>query len=1218
MCRDGNGDALGNGEYTVQLGNNRVLLDDVGFADSASEAPIVCFFTNEKLTGTLVVRKVVDNTAGGTAVATDFAFNVAGPDAQGPVPFSQDGADELLGRNTLTVTAGTYSVTENAPIVPGYAESYANCSNVVVQAGQTETCTITNTALAPTLQLVKVVDNGNTGADSDADDWTLTATAASPDDARNISTAGGSHVAEDVFANVEYTLDESGPAGYSASAWECTAGELDGDVLTLGLDEQAICTITNTAQPATLTLVKTVVNDDGGEATAADFQARIDGADVPWNAAQAVGVGPLVVSETTLAGYTAGDWGGDCDANGNVTIALGDNLTCTITNDDDAPSLQLVKVVDNGNTGADSDADDWTLTATAASPDDARNISTAGGSHVAEDVFANVEYTLDESGPAGYSASAWECTAGELDGDVLTLGLDEQAICTITNTAQPATLTLVKTVVNDDGGEATAADFQARIDGADVPWNAAQAVGVGPLVVSETTLAGYTAGDWGGDCDANGNVTIALGDNLTCTITNDDDAPSLQLVKVVDNGNTGADSDADDWTLTATAASPDDARNISTAGGSHVAEDVFANVEYTLDESGPAGYSASAWECTAGELDGDVLTLGLDEQAICTITNTAQPATLTLVKTVVNDDGGEATAADFQARIDGADVPWNAAQAVGVGPLVVSETTLAGYTAGDWGGDCDANGNVTIALGDNLTCTITNDDDAPSLQLVKVVDNGNTGADSDADDWTLTATAASPDDARNISTAGGSHVAEDVFANVEYTLDESGPAGYSASAWECTAGELDGDVLTLGLDEQAICTITNTAQPATLTLVKTVVNDDGGEATAADFQARIDGADVPWNAAQAVGVGPLVVSETTLAGYTAGDWGGDCDANGNVTIALGDNLTCTITNDDDAPSLQLVKVVDNGNTGADSDADDWTLTATAASPDDARNISTAGGSHVAEDVFANVEYTLDESGPAGYSASAWECTAGELDGDVLTLGLDEQAICTITNTAQPATITLNKVVQGGTAEIADFQAQLDGNVVDWGVAVPVAVGLHTASEVMNVDDYVAGDWTLDCAADGTVTAALGDQLECTITNFYAELSVEKSADPAFYSEVGDVISYTITATNTGLATLDGVDVTDEFPGGLDDFTCTLNGSGGAITLPYDGLVPGDAIECTATHTIVEADIDRGLGPQPGLCRCRPDLRRGLRRRHRRALRARDRQDRRRRLLRRGR
>ncbi len=79
-------------------------------------------------------------------------------------------------------------------------------------------------------------------------------------------------------------------------------------------------------------------------------------------------------------------------------------------------------------------------------------------------------------------------------------------------------------------------------------------------------------------------------------------------------------------------------------------------------------------------------------------------------------------------------------------------------------------------------------------------------------------------------------------------------------------------------------------------------------------------------------------------------------------------------------------------------------------------------------------------------------------------------------------------------------------------------------------------------------------LTCTITNFYAELTIEKSADPAFYGEAGDLISYSITATNSGLATLTGVDISDALIDGLDDWTC-------APDLPAT-LAPG---ECDHLH-----------------------------------------------------
>ena len=49
------------------------------------------------------------------------------------------------GQNVLTLPADTYNVTETL-VVSGYTPSYDNCSNVVLDPGETEICTITNTA----------------------------------------------------------------------------------------------------------------------------------------------------------------------------------------------------------------------------------------------------------------------------------------------------------------------------------------------------------------------------------------------------------------------------------------------------------------------------------------------------------------------------------------------------------------------------------------------------------------------------------------------------------------------------------------------------------------------------------------------------------------------------------------------------------------------------------------------------------------------------------------------------------------------------------------------------------------------------------------------------------------------------------------------------------------------------------------------------------------
>ena len=115
-----------------------------------------------------------------------------------------------------------------------------------------------------------------------------------------------------------YTLSESGgPAGYTAGAWSCTGGgTLTGASLVLGLGQSATCTINNNDEPATLTLVKTVTNDNGGTAIPTQWTSRrsdrraisgTTGSAAVTNAP--VNAGTYTLSESGgPGGYTASSW----------------------------------------------------------------------------------------------------------------------------------------------------------------------------------------------------------------------------------------------------------------------------------------------------------------------------------------------------------------------------------------------------------------------------------------------------------------------------------------------------------------------------------------------------------------------------------------------------------------------------------------------------------------------------------------------------------------------------------------------------------------------------------------------------------------------------------------------------------------------------------------------------------------------------------------------
>ena len=164
------------------------------------------------------------------------------------------------------------------------------------------------------------------------------------------------------------------------------------------------------------------------------------------------------------------------------------------------------------------------------------------------------------------------------------------------------------------------------------------------------------------------------------------------------------------------------------------------------------------------------------------------------------------------------------------------------------------------------------------------------------------------------STTGGSELVTDQIG--EHTLSEIDVAGYTEGDWSCEDDEqapvegspdvdnFAGAVVTLAAEDVVICTITNDDIAPTLTLVKTLVQDFGGTLTQDDFQARIDGDPVDWDVATPLSAGDHTASESaSVADYTAGDWGGDCAADGSVTLSVGEVASCTITNTQDAPPI---------------------------------------------------------------------------------------------------------------------------------------------------------------------------------------------------------------------------------------------------------------------------------------------------------------------------
>lgn len=657
---------------------------------------------------------------------------------------------------------------------------------------------------------------------------------------------------------------------------------------------------------AHLTLVKTVTNNNGGTKVISDFPLFIDGVAALSGTKYEVSANvEHTASETGSSDYTASVWGGNCSSDGKITLLPGDDKTCTITNDDKAGTLIVKKIVVNDN-GGDLGADDFTFSVNGAAAiafeEDGQN-----------DLNVNAgTYSVTEPAVTGYSTSYDNC-------DSLSIALGGTQTCTITNDDIAPTLTLVKTVTTDNGGNESQSAFSVFIDSVPAVWDS-NTTSAGNHTVSENTLTGYIAGIWGGDCSALGIVTLGPGDNKTCTITNNDEAPTVTLIKsvITDDGGTATENDF--------GLSIDD--NPATSG---VAYPVDANTEIALDELGYAGYvfvSITGEGCPSSL--GGTVTLDEGEDITCTITNDDVAPKLTIVKDPTNDSGGNALPDDFLLTVDDDSVLSGAEHTYLANiPLAIDETQLTGYTFTSITGDekCPSvlGGTITLDVGDDITCTITNDDTQPKLTVTKIVYNSNFGT-KQVSDFPLFVDAT--------SVTSGEQNGFDVGT---YTVSETGQTGYSA----VISGDCDPNTgsVTLAVGDTKDCTITNTSQHGKIIIEKQTLPD--GNSTLFDFSGDVAGSTSDGGTIEKIVVpGSYSVVETVLAGWdltsivcSDQDSGASVTAGNTASINVGNNetVTCTFTNTK-LGSIQGKKFEDVNNNGTRQAStptepflDDWTI-----------------------------------------------------------------------------------------------------------------------------------------------------------------------------------------------------------------------------------------------------------------------------------------------------
>jgi hypothetical protein len=931
--------------------DGEVIKIDVALGESVS-----CTLTNSDTPSYVTVTKVVNNDFGGEAKPDDFLLTL-------------DGKAVLSGAKTF-VLPGTYVIAET--LVSGYefdgikGDCYLDGEviKIDVALGESVSCTLTNSDTPSYVTVTKVVNN-EFGGEAKPDDFLLTL------DGKAVLSGAKTFVLPGT-----YVIAETLVSGYE---FDGIKGDcyLDGEVIKIdvALGESVSCTLTNSDTPSYVTVTKVVNNEFGGEAKPDDFLLTLDGKAVLSGAKTFVLPGTYVIAETLVSGYEFDGIKGDCYLDGEVIkidVALGESVSCTLTNSDTPSYVTVTKVVNN-EFGGEAKPDDFLLT--------------LDGKAVLSGVKTFVlpgTYVIAETLVSGYE---FDGIKGDcyLDGEVIKIdvALGESVSCTLTNSDTPSYVTVTKVVNNEFGGEAKPDDFLLTLDGKAVLSGAKTFVLPGTYVIAETLVSGYEFDGIKGDCYLDGEVIkidVALGESVSCTLTNSDTPSYVTVTKVVNN-EFGGEAKPDDFLLT--------------LDGKAVLSGVKTFVlpgTYVIAETLVSGYE---FDGIKGDcyLDGEVIKIdvALGESVSCTLTNSDTPSYVTVTKVVNNEFGGEAKPDDFLLTLDGKAVLSGAKTFVLPGTYVIAETLVSGYEFDGIKGDCYLDGEVIkidVALGESVSCTLTNSDTPSYVTVTKVVNN-EFGGEAKPDDFLLTL------DGKAVLSGAKTFVLPGT-----YVIAETLVSGYE---FDGIKGDcyLDGEVIKIdvALGESVSCTLTNSDTPSYVTVTKVVNNEFGGEAKPDDFLLTLDGKAVLSGAKTFVLPGTYVIAETLVSGYEFDGIKGDCYLDGEVIkidVALGESVSCTLTNSDIQPQLIVIKIVDNLGYGT-ALPEDFTMLVDGTNVDPA---SFPGEGAPGTTVTLNagmyeVTETADPALLALYAASYSADCSG-------TIAVGETKTCTVTNTLQIA------------------------------------------------------------------------------------------------------------------------------------------------------------------------------------------------------------------------
>ena len=549
----------------------------------AAGTVINCTFTNT-LPATINLTKVTRP----TPVSTRFPFTATGVE---PQKFTLANGET---RSFADLSADRpYTFTESVPIgwfltVSGDSACVQSGNTLTVSPtpGQVVNCLLTNS----NLDLTSISVNKVTVPAGAAQLFDFTASGPLGDSLHFQLADGGTRSLTGITTLLPYTITEAPVPGWRLS----TSGSPNCVPIANGVRITPIpfvavnCTFTNT-RLGSIVIDKTAI---GGNATfgftaPAPLGSRsITTTGSPGTGKETypdVAPGTYKITETPLAGWAAGTFSGPgCAADGTVTLAAAQTVTCSITN------TKLASISIDKNTVPSGDPTSFGFTTRGLSPA-AFELTDASAPQTFTDLIPDTTYTIAETPVAGWSldVKGSGCTFNAVANTVSVTPKPGQAVaCVLTNT-KLGSITVDKTSV---GGDATFGFTEATLGPKSVTTTAGAGtvtysdVPVGTYDLDETALAGWTSGSFGGDCGADGTITVGIDQDLTCSITNTARA-TIVIDKVTDPSG-----DPTSFDFTATGVTPTSFA-LTDAAPPRSFADLAPGRSYTFTEATPPGWA---------------------------------------------------------------------------------------------------------------------------------------------------------------------------------------------------------------------------------------------------------------------------------------------------------------------------------------------------------------------------------------------------------------------------------------------------------------------------------------------------------------------------------------------------------------------------------------------------------------------------------------------------